>query len=709
MPVLFRSLSTVFTLFGLLSACAALTGCGVDLQSLDQPQVLPGHLIRGNVHGGVYPIQNATVRLMETQSNGYGGAAKQLLQTTSDAGGFFTFPDTGWSCDSNQFAYITVTSGHTDTNATNNNVGQIGVIGNCGKVLSTVAQIDAVNVYVSELSTIAAAYALRGFITVDDTYAGTGGQMINISAPVNNNASAGACVYYTPTTCIAAGLSHGFENAYNLVDSVSFDGHLPSGAARSTTPTNQYGYVPQSLINTLANVLQSCVDSPGGVVASPLTYLPGGPGSTHCGDLFFWATPPGGTAPTNTLEVALNMAQYPTNNAAALYALQPRAVFFTPTLTAPPHDLSLSIFYLTQGFGAQAGNLVNPVALALDANDDAFIVATAAATGNTQTGVLGLATNGAVLFSGPVSNLYLTPSAIATDALNNIWITNNSPGLNGAVLKVSPATGAIATGTLLPSASGVAVDRQNNVWVSLNSLLTSSIERFNSGSLTGGTINPALQQNILGATLGSLTIDSNQNIWTVNNSGQPSAAVTLVNTAAANAAPLYLNGLVSKSLSGSGGVGGSSNSAGQMFFPLSSRVDGAIFQTGLVVNNKGSFSNNAFSFAQPQQSEVDGAGKLFWTDFSPAGMLYQFTPAADGTYSAGSVQAVMPCYPVNGSCYLPAVSNLRATQVDSTGALWYLADGTFNGAPLGLVVQTLGIGTPTWPQLSLGAPGVRPQ
>lgn len=708
MPNNLRFPFAVLVFFALLPVCGVITGCGMDLGSVQEPQVLPGHLIRGNVHGGVYPIQNATVRLMETQTNGYGGAAKQLLQTTSDAGGFFTFPDTGWSCDSNQFAYITVTSGHTATNATNNNVGQIGIIGNCGKVLSTVAQIDAVQVYVSELSTIAAAYALRGFITVDDTNASGGGQIINISAPAANNAAAGACVYYAPTTCIAAGLAHGFENAFNLVDSVNFGGDLPSGAARTTTPTNQYGYVPQSVINTLANILQSCVDSPGGGVPNPLTYMPGAPGSTHCGDLFFWATPPGGVAPTNTLEVALNMAQYPSNNAAQLYALQPRAVFFTPTLNAPPHDLSVSVFYLTQGFGASAGNLVNPVALALDANDDAFIVATAAGTGNTQTAILGISTNGAVLFAGPVSSQYLNPSAIATDALNNIWVTNNSPGLNGAVLKVSPATGSITTGTLLPAAAGLTVDRQNNVWVSLNSLLTSSIERFNAGSLTGGTVNPTLQQDLLGATLSGLSIDANQNLWTVNNSGQPSAAVMLPNTGSSTA-PLYVNALMSKALSGSAGTGGASNRTGQMFFPLNSRVDSALYQSGLTVNNKGTFSNTAYSFAQPQQSEVDGAGNLFWTDLEAAGLLYQFTPGADGTFGAGTVQSVLPCYPVNGVCYLPAVSNLRSMQVDSTGALWYLADGYFKGSPLGVVIQTMGFGTPTWPQLSLGAPGVRPQ
>src|SRR5579875_3221573 len=180
---------------GLVAAATVmLTGCGAG--SLAGPSAVSAFKIKGNVHGGAFPIQGATIRLMETQSNGtwstttgsYSGTAKQLLQTTSDKNGYFTFPDTGWTCDTGQYAYITVTAGHTAA-TTNDNVVQVGVIGGCSADLANQGEIDGVNVYVSELSTVAAAYALGNFISIDNTNAATGEQIVNITAPANNNSA----------------------------------------------------------------------------------------------------------------------------------------------------------------------------------------------------------------------------------------------------------------------------------------------------------------------------------------------------------------------------------------------------------------------------------------------------------------------------------------------------------------------------------------
>src|SRR5579875_1901615 len=568
----FRHCRDGFAVLALLLGAGLLSGCGANIAGTPQG-ALPGIAIHGNVHGGVYPIQDATVRLMETQSNGYGGPAKQLLQTTSDSNGYFTFPDTGWSCDANQFAYITVTSGHTASNNTNNNVGQIGVIGNCGQFLSTQSEIDNVQVFVSELSTIAAAYALRSFITVDDTQAATGGQIINISAPANNNAPSGVCSFTGPTSCVAAGLAHAFQNAYNMVDSVNFSNVLPSGQARNTPPTNRFAYIPQAMINTLGNILQSCVDSSGGVVGTYSSYTPG---TSRCGDLFWLTTPPGGASPTDTLEAALSMAQYPTNNVTSLFALQPRAVFFNPTLSQAPHDLSLSVFYLTETFGQYTGNLTFPVGLALDSNDDAFVLATSAlGSSNTETAVLGLSTNGAVLFAGPVSTTYLHPAGIATDALDNIWFTNDSAGTSGALLKADPATGVITTGTLLPGAAGVAADKFNNVWVSLDSTSANSIQEFTNASLSGGTVTPTAQSNVLGASLMSLSLDGAGDVWAVNASGSNAAAVVL-RTPAPQPCPGTPAALVRKRLTPAAALGIAANAAGEVYFPLSNQVNDSI-------------------------------------------------------------------------------------------------------------------------------------
>lgn len=687
-------------LLALVSACG-LSGCGTDVAGGDPVTALEGFRIHGNVHGGVYPIQNATIRLMETQSNGYGGAAKQLLQTTSDNNGYFTFPDVGWSCDSNQFAYITVTSGHTATNSPNYNVAQVGVIGNCGTVLANKTEIDAVEVFVSELSTIAAAYSLRGFITIDSTNASTGQQIINISAPTNNNALTGKCT----TTCVAAGLAHGFQNAVNLVNSVSFNGVLPNGQANATPPTNGNGFVPQAEVDTLGNILQSCVDSGGGTATSPYTL-----GTSRCGDLFYWATPPGGTAPTNTLQVAMNMAQYPANNVVNLFNLQPRATFFQPTMSSAPNDLTLSVFYFTQTFGANTGNLVVPVGLALDANDNVYTLA-ASGTGssNTQTAVLGMSSNGGVLFAGPVSTTLLSPTNIATDTNGNIWFTNDSTGSTGGVYKASSANGTVSTGTLLASASGLALDKNNNVYVSLDSTSANSVQVFASGTLNGGSVTPLVQSGALGFPLRNVTLDGSGNVWLLNTSGTNTAAVVFSGSTVAH----------TQTLNGAAGNVAAPSASGEMYIPLKNQINDAIVSNGnLTTNNLGTFTsaaknNSNASYNAPNQAEVDGAGNLFFADTEANGQIYEFLPSSTGNMNQGTLYTLFPCYPLYGSCYTPAAANARAMQLDSTGAMWYLADGQVSTGsatyPIGVIVQTLGVGAPTWPQMSMQTPGTKPQ
>ena len=106
---------------------------------------------------------------------------------------------------------------------------------------------------------------------------------------------------------------------------------------------------------------------------------------------------------------------------------------------------------------------------------------------------------------------------------------------------------------------------------------------------------------------------------------------------------------------------------------------------------------------------MDGAGNLFWTDFEASGQVFEFVPSATGNMNQGSLFGLLPCYPVNGVCYVPAVANGRSMGIDSTGALWYVADASYYGYPIGVVIQTFGVGSPTWPQLSLQQPGVKPQ
>ncbi len=87
---------------------------------------------------------------------------------------------------STEYAYITVTGGHSSNlsgSASNSAIVQVGVIGTCAQLAADYATI---NLYVSEASTVAAAYALGNFITINSNTgagAGAGQEIVNIGAP----------------------------------------------------------------------------------------------------------------------------------------------------------------------------------------------------------------------------------------------------------------------------------------------------------------------------------------------------------------------------------------------------------------------------------------------------------------------------------------------------------------------------------------------
>ncbi|HEY6466518.1 MAG TPA: hypothetical protein VIY69_11040 [Candidatus Acidoferrales bacterium] len=91
--------------------------------------------------------------------------------------------------------------------------------------------------------------------------------------------------------------------------------------------------VPRSKIHTLANILSACINS-------------SAPTSISCTTLFNNARSNGasGTIPDDTATAAINIAQHPHANIAALFGLQPRlGAPFLPALASAPRDFELSI------------------------------------------------------------------------------------------------------------------------------------------------------------------------------------------------------------------------------------------------------------------------------------------------------------------------------------------------------------------------------
>lgn len=696
-----------------LAGSLALAGCGASLQdAATEGPIVSTRTIAGVAHGGVYPIQNATVRLMQTQTGSpgsYGSSAATLGTTTTDANGNFTFNQTYTCSSSKEYAYITVTGGHSSNltgSTANGSIIQVGVIGTCATLAADYATI---NLYVSEASTVAAAYALGNFIAVNNnngnssTAAGT--QIVNIGAPANNAAVSPACTGTgSSMTCTAGGLGHAFQTAYNLVDQVSFTGNtLPTGAARSSNPsaTTVPGAVAQQMINTLANILQNCVDS--------LST------SSYCTTLFNYATPPNGTAPTNTLQAAMDMAKYPTNNISNLFGLQSRTPYFTPDLDAAPTSFTVSIFYGINTAGT-ATSFPYPVDLALDAADNVYLLyGSASPSAKTATAVTELYASGATA-AGPLTNAsYGYPSQIAIDALNNVYTTNNDT-TTGAVLHTQSGS-ALTAVAQLTNASGVATDTSNNLWISAANTATATVNEFKYATIHAatGTAKADFATGVIG-NVPSLAIDGLGGIWGVKNvTGANSSSVNVYNSGSVNAPSYSATGYNTYGLSAGGGFSVS-------LVPVSTSIAGGYFPLNGQLDSSGTYYSNSNQLYQgptatttgsaaPNRTAMDGTGNILWTDLESSGLLWIYTPSSNPFTTAGTSVSFLPCYPVpDGSGYscLSGTnlggSYLRGMAVDSAGNVWLGAD-----AGLGVFVEVIGLAAPSWPLLSYAKPASLPQ
>lgn len=276
-----------FVFFG--SVLAALSGCAM------RPGLPPvaGVPLSGVVHGGQQPVSGATIQLYAAGASGYGSAATPLLTAPviTDSGGRFSI--TGdYTCPSPATpVYITATGGNPGLSAGSSNgaLAFSAAAGNCG------ALSPATQVVLNEVTTVAAVWALQQFMA---GYARVGTSSTN-----------------------PAGLQAAFSTAATMVDISS--GHVfgPSSTV-----------VPAPEIDTLANVLAACVNSDGGTAAG-----------TACGNLFAFATPAGGVAPSDTVAAALAIAQHPQSNVSVLYGLTAASAPFQPSLLSAPPDWTIGI------------------------------------------------------------------------------------------------------------------------------------------------------------------------------------------------------------------------------------------------------------------------------------------------------------------------------------------------------------------------------
>src|SRR5271167_435149 len=243
---------------------AGLTGCSVSPSAAPAAASVPA--FGGRIFGGIQPVSNASIQLYTPGTNGYGSASTPLLtkSVTTDGNGYFSLAN-AFSCPSaSSPVYLVVTGGNPGLAAGTNNsaIALMGLLGECGNLTPTSFYVHG------ERTTVAAVWALAPFM-VDYAHIGTS----------HGNAQ---------------GLMNAFAAAQNLVD-------IHTGQAPGTAPA--IATVPAAEINTLADILSSCVNSDGNTSST-----------AGCGRLFTAATPAGGVAPGDTAAAALNIARNPGHN-----------------------------------------------------------------------------------------------------------------------------------------------------------------------------------------------------------------------------------------------------------------------------------------------------------------------------------------------------------------------------------------------------------
>lgn len=383
-----------------------LTGCTAVFQSASSPVVVSGAKLHGSVHGGQQPIVNAAIHLYAASTSGYGAAVSDLLTITvnTDSNGSFNFPSSAYSCTAGQQLWIVAIGGQPGGVAgTNANAANMAALGDCSSVN------DSTFVNINEVSTVGSVFALAPFMT---NYSSIGTSSTN-----------------------TAGLARAFASVNKLVNTsmgVATGSALPAGA---TGPTAE--------INTLADAVSYCINSTGGHA---------GDGGTACGNLFGWATPPGGSAPTNTIDALVNIAHYPQQNAANFYNSVHAGAPFTPTLQSIPSDWTMAVTYAPTG-------LSTPKTTTIDGSGNVWV----ANSGNNTVTLLAQTGTPTTTMSGNGLN---APAAIAIDASGNGWVANKGGSsvsaftVSGGVVGSSPFTGGG-----LSAPGSIAIDLAGKIWV----------------------------------------------------------------------------------------------------------------------------------------------------------------------------------------------------------------------------------------------------
>ena len=538
-------------------------------------------------------------------------------------------------------------------------IGEMAVLGQCPSDGTFAGHLNYI--YMNEVSTVAAAYALAGFAT--NSYS------------VGSGGSAQAQL----------GLANAFANANQLYD---IQGSNKYGEARTLTP-NKNGTVPNLLINTVADVLAACINQTG---TSPQPIPP--TGGTSCSTLYSNTN-----SSPDAASAAIYIAKHPGNAVQALYGLVGTQPQFADDLATQPNDFAVGIKY------TGSPSLSNPVDVAIDAGGDAWVTSSNGYVSNLS--ALGVQKTGSPFTVGGANY-------VALDESGNAWVT--STGSSSGVTELTSTGGTVTCSQCnnadIVNPAGIAVDGHGNAYVANQGggavLLTLLGTTGDLGRITSdGTGYSYYAQNVLGSVLNQLPLVSQTAVDNANQtwvSGDTFACTLLLLCNGANVERVNgVNGLPN-------GIGTPTvqTQAGTvscfLFLCNASAVpEGVAIDSGnnawvawdstsgadhiSKVTTAGAYTiYSGGGLSAPRGVAADGAGNVFVANSSSsASSLSEFTSggvALSGTSGYGNAVVSKP-------------TNL---DIDPSGDVWVVSPGS-----TGFVTEFLGIATPVARPLSVAS------
>ena len=610
--------------------------------------------IEGSVFGGQQPINLAHVYLMQANTNGYGQPAISLLNaaltgnsdsvgayvTTNARGGFHITGD--YTCTPGTQVYLLVLQG--DAGGGNNTAaGEMGVFGQCPTVGNFLAALPFVQI--NEVTTVAAAYAMAGFAT----------DALHVSS--------------SGTPLAQVGIANAFATAGNIASVVN----APNSGSLSATPAGN-GAVPAALVNTMGDIIASCVNSTG-------------PGSPACSTLL------GDTGTSDTASALIGIAHNPAANVGDLYGLVPAIPPFVPALTKQPNDFTLALTYT----GAKLTQFTNnfpfgeTTEVAVDGSGNVFTLVGQPNGAYSTMAIDKFSPLGVDLSSNTtfVGNQTDSPVDLAIDTSNNVWVLNggrNSGNLaefsnSGTLMSGSTGyTGGYLTATsVYGGTAGMAFNPAGNLVVNTNG------EYFTLFSPSGTVVAPQPAYPKLPTAGSGLAYDSAGDLWTTDN-----GLVKLLPSGAAAAGSPFPGGSSTATNAAGPAIDHSNNVwlTNNATVSIFNSAGQPVVAAGIASPGGDQLANLAF----------DGTGAAFATDFGGSQIVKVVLTGTTGTavpYGKGFLNTIY--------------SNLA---VDGSGNVWvtdFLEGNTFSD---GRLVEFVGLAAPVVTPLATGvaqnALGTRP-